>query len=140
MRIIVMEDNFALRDELVNLIESMGHEAIAVSDAREGIRLLETTPADAVITDVFIVRDGTYLPDGGVSLIGSIRYTGGKKLKIDRKAPILAISGGFGRRGGYSPLKAAHDIGADACMRKPLDLEEIAVWIMDTEAELATPD
>ncbi|MEM6888299.1 MAG: response regulator [Pseudomonadota bacterium] len=137
MRILVLEDHFALREQLVSLIETMGHSALPVKDAREAIEVLQRTQADAVITDVFVKRNGSLVPEGGVRLVGAIRFSRSLGLKISRKAPVLAISGGLGIAGGYSPLRTARDIGADFCLSKPLKMDEVAVWILDAEISVS---
>jgi CheY-like chemotaxis protein len=137
MQILVLEDHFALRAELTSLIEEMGHRVSAVEDANEAIEVLKVVPTDAVITDVYVQRNGEFRPEGGVRLLGAIRFARHYGLKISPKAPVLVISGGREIPGGFSPLRTARDLGADFCMRKPLDLDELAVWIMDTEIALA---
>jgi CheY-like chemotaxis protein len=138
MQILVLEDHFALRAELTSLIESMGHQVCAVDNANDAIEVLKVVPTDAVITDVYVQKDGEYMPEGGVHLLGAIRFAKQSGLKISRRAPVLVISGGREIPGGFSPLRTARDLGADFCMRKPLDLDELAVWIMDTEIMLAS--
>lgn len=133
MKILLLEDHFAVRDELVRLIENMGHTAVPVTDANEAIHVLKTTRMDAVITDIFVRRDGVLLPEGGIRLIGAIRLANQIDLQIEKKAPILAISGGIELKGGFSPLRTARDVGADACFSKPLNMDEVAIWIMDAE-------
>lgn len=138
LRILILEDHFTIRQDLVSLVEQMGHIAAAVTTAEEGIELLEQTAMDAVISDVFIKKDGAFVAGGGVKLIGAIRFPKPHALKIARKAPILVISGGLEIEGGYSPLRTARGIGADFCLRKPLDMDEVAVWILDAEVAVRT--
>jgi len=136
MRILILEDHYPIREDLVALVEKLGHEAAPVTDAEEAMAVLKELPIDAVITDVLVKRDGTFVPEGGVRLIGLIRHSFSKGLLIARDAPILVISGGREIKGGYSPLRIARDVGADACMQKPLVMEEVAVWIMDAQVQL----
>lgn len=138
MRILILEDHFAIRQQLVSLVEHTGHIAAAVTTAEEALELLANSEMDAVITDVFIKKDGVFLQGGGVKLVGAIRFPKRQELKIPRTAPILAISGGIEIAGGYSPLRLARSIGADFCLRKPLDMDEVVVWILDAEVAVKT--
>jgi CheY-like chemotaxis protein len=62
-RVLVVEDEFLLRDMIVDVLREDGFEVCAVESAMEGLRYLASgEPCDALFTDIDL-RDG---PDGGL--------------------------------------------------------------------------
>ena len=135
MRILVLEDYFPLRQQMVDLIEGGGYEALSAADASEATRLLKDTVVDAVIADILVAKDGRYVPEGGLLLISRIRNSSANGLQIRPNAPILATSGGVEIEGGYSPLRLARDLGANHCLKKPVEPADIAKWLAELESE-----
>ena len=135
MNFLVMEDYFPLRSELEDLIEALGHTAFGANNATEASQVIENTPIDAVIADIFVMQDDKFTPDGGVLLLSRIRTAFNQK-NIQASAPVLVITGGLEIQGGFSPRELAKNLGASATMAKPLDMDAVATWIVETAKKL----
>src|SRR2546430_16967441 len=53
-RIIVIDDNDAVRSTMRRALEPTGHQVLEASDGEAGMKLLAETGADLVITDIFM--------------------------------------------------------------------------------------
>ena len=53
-RILLIDDNAALRNLLRLQLEAAGHEVLEAADGGEGIRLYRRQPADLVLCDLFM--------------------------------------------------------------------------------------
>jgi DNA-binding NtrC family response regulator len=80
-RILVVDDDPQLRDLLVDTLQTIGYEAIGVSDGVEALASLRTLPAELVISDISMPRmDGIELatrvrqnfPGTGILLITGV--------------------------------------------------------------------
>lgn len=136
MRFLVLEDYFPLRQEIVDLIEHIGHEAFGVSNATEATILLKSSPFDAIICDIFVQVSGKFMPDGGILLITRVRR-GAEELMIPQDAPILAITAGIEMPGAAGPRRLAINLGADEAYQKPVPSEEIAEWVLEASRRIA---
>lgn len=117
-RILVVDDDAAVRRTLRTLLERAGYDIVEAPDGRAGSRLLDGV--DLVITDLL-------MPDAdGVDLIGMIRKEG-------RSMPIIAISGG-GRVDPRSYLEVARALGAYATIAKPFDLDQMLTTVREALA------
>src|SRR4051794_38498031 len=79
-RILVIEDEPALRTLLVGLLTQAGHVVLLAADGREGSATLERQPVDLVITDVFMPNQD------GIETITNIR-------RSNATLPIIAMTG-----------------------------------------------
>jgi CheY-like chemotaxis protein len=79
-RILVIDDDAAVRDAMVFLLDVHGYEVIAAEDGAKGVAALEAGPVDLVIIDRFMPNMN------GFTAIKEIR------LKLPQ-TPIIAISG-----------------------------------------------
>lgn len=107
MRVLVIDDNVDVLLSLVLVLESAGHEAESLRDAREALRVQRTRPADVITTDIFMPEQD------GLETI----------LQLRSEFPdvkILAMSGG-GELARQDYLSVARHAGADAMLRKPCD-------------------
>lgn len=110
-RILVIDDDPAIREMLRDNLESAGYEILEAGDGETGERMFGETPVDLVITD--IIMPGRE----GVSMLKSLRT----------KSPevrIIAISGG----GHISPetyLGIARKFGADLTFEKPFKIKTL---------------
>jgi DNA-binding NtrC family response regulator len=108
-RILIIDDDGAVRATLRTLLQRAGYDTLEASDGREGGKMLDNV--DVVITDLL-------MPEvDGVDLIGMMRKEG-------RTLPVIAMSGG-GRVDPRSYLEVAKALGAFAALSKPFDLEEM---------------
>jgi two-component system response regulator MprA len=115
LRILVVDDEPALRDTLSRALRRAGHEAVVVGDGRSGLEALRQDSFDAVITDIF-------MPDcDGIELIREMRA--GR-----HREPVLAISGG-GTYGNDLLLPMARMLGAQATLRKPFAPSEVVAAV-----------
>lgn len=110
-RILLAEDDEALRDALVLFLESVGHEVVGFPDGRGLLAALEAGPADVVITDL-------RMP--GVDGLEVLSRLQGRESQV----PVLVISG-TGRLPSDMLFDRAHELGAAASLEKPFDLADI---------------
>ena len=58
-RILVIDDDPDIRTFLEEILKSAGHEVILAADGREGVERYRNSPADLVITDLYMpIQDG----------------------------------------------------------------------------------
>ena len=121
-RILIIDDDTAVRTTVRHILERAGYETVEASDGREGIRLLDA--ADLVITDLL-------MPEmDGVDLLGAIRKGG-------HTMPVIAMSGG-GKVDPKSYLEVAKALGAFATITKPFELEHLLATVRDALASRRT--
>ena len=110
-RILLIDDDATLREDVTRFLERAGHQVTVAQDGKDAIRLFETEAADLVITDI-------YMPEmDGLEVIRAFR-------KLRPRIPVVAISGG-----GLLPkewlLYDADDLGAIESIPKPFDLDAL---------------
>lgn len=110
-RILVIEDEEAVRSLVTRMLSRVGHEVDEASDGREGLRMFEESPADLVITDI-------NMPGmDGIEVIKAFR-------SVRAEVPIIAISGG-----GLMPkellLSSASALGAVEVVSKPFEIAQL---------------
>lgn len=107
----IVDDDDEVRAKLAHDLRTMGFETIEIGDGREVRGVLAAHPVDAMIID--IVMPGK----DGIEVIGEIR-------KRWPRLRIIAMSAG-GRVGPALYLAIARQIGADACLEKPIAPEQL---------------
>lgn len=108
MKILVVEDEAAMRSVLVDLLEGLSYEVIEASDGAMGWEKFEAETPDLVITDVSMPKMK------GLDLLARA-----KQARPD--VPVVVITG-------YASLKLAVDavrMGAYSFVQKPFDIDEI---------------
>src|SRR6266487_2818936 len=107
-RIIVIDDDEAVRKAVRRILEPLGYE---VREASDGAALLADRGADLVVTDIFMPGQD------GIVTVRQIRkqYPGVK---------IIAISGGD-TSGRMNLRQDAKLLGAAATLAKPFELEDL---------------
>ena len=112
-RIIVIEDESAIRRLVVRILGRGGHEIREADNGREGVALHRADAADLVITDIFMPEQD------GIETIRQIR-------EFSPDTPILAMSGGGARE-----LTDASDagLGAQAVLAKPFSPGELTAAV-----------
>ena len=108
MRILVVEDEPTLRDQLVHAIAAAGHTVEAASDCAQAHYLGEVESFDAVVLDL-----GLPVLDG-LSVLRRWRAAG-------RNMPVLILTA----RGAWHEKVAGMDAGADDYLAKPFHMEEL---------------
>jgi DNA-binding NtrC family response regulator len=110
-RLLIIDDDDALRSLQRNVLEQAGHDVAEVNDGRKALDLLRTRGAELVISDLI-------MPDqDGIETIGAIR-------EAWPEIKIIAMSGG-GRLDPAERLTDAELLGADASLRKPFGMDEL---------------
>src|SRR5919109_3618665 len=108
MRILVVDDEPAVRDALERILRLDGFEVALASDGREAVRSQALAPADAVLLDVL-------MPGlDGLEVCRRMRDTG------DR-TPVLMLTA----RDEVGDRVAGLEAGADDYLPKPFALEEL---------------
>lgn len=108
-KILIVDDEAAVRESLLVALGSFGYTARAVSTVRDALPLLPGI--DLLITDLLMADQD------GLELILAAR-------KSVPTLKIIAISGG-GRVAPSAYLKMAAKLGADLTLTKPFSLEEL---------------
>ena len=111
MKILVIDDEQAVRYALTRILESNGFEVAAAPDGLRGMALFRHQHPDLVITDLIMPEQE------GIQTIQQLR-------KEDPNIKILAISGG-GRLVNIDFLQLAARLGADEVLAKPFESQEL---------------
>lgn len=106
-RIMIIDDDDAVRDALGELVQAAGHEICTAAEGGQALARLPGFRPDLVITD--ILMPGME----GMQTIYELR-------KRQPALPIIAMSGCFALRG-MDYLKTARRIGANHTISKPLE-------------------
>ncbi len=108
MRILVIEDEPALREQLAGALKDAGYAVDSAADGEEGHFLGDTEPYDAVVLDLG-------LPGlDGITVLTRWRSDG-------RNVPVLILTA----RDRWREKVAGFDAGADDYLTKPFQMEEL---------------
>ncbi len=107
-RILVVDDDQAIRATVALLLHAVGHEVVAASDGRDGIAKCESEQFDLLIVDIFMP---------GVDGLETIQRVHRQKPDL----PIIVMSGLNFRSASTPPdfLTMATKLGAARALRKP---------------------
>ena len=125
MKILVIDDEHAVRYSLTRLLERHGFAVVTATDGQQGMLSLRDEQPDAVITDIIMPEQE------GLETIRLIR----------RDMPdikILAISGG-GRVVDRDFLEVARKLGADDVLYKPLEPRDLLLKLDRLFATVGEP-
>lgn len=114
-RILVIDDDVAMRSLLRRTLERAGHRVMEASNGREALRLAAAESFDAIITDLLMPETD------GIEVVLHLR-------KAHSTVPILAISGG-GRVAGTEYLEMAKTLGANAAIAKPFEPDHLITLV-----------
>lgn len=120
-KVIVIDDDPAVRDVLVAAFNRVGCETRWAVDGRSGVRLFDAERAHLVVTDIVMPNQE------GIETILQLK-------RRERPPKVIAISGG-GRLGGQDFLLWAKHLGADAVLPKPFrtsQLIEVARTLLES--------
>jgi DNA-binding response OmpR family regulator len=107
-RILVIEDEFAMRHALEDLLASEGHRVITATDGVAGLERARAERPDLILLDVM-------LPGlDGFALAAELR-------RVGSKVPILLLTA----KGGVRDRVTGLDAGADDYLAKPFDAQEL---------------
>ena len=110
-RILVVEDDKAVRELLREILERAGHEVMEAINGQEAITQYKTHPADLIITNILMPEKE------GLETIQELR-------RDDPDIKIIAISGG-GRIGPADYLDIAKRFGAKRTFSKPFNRKDL---------------
>jgi DNA-binding response OmpR family regulator len=116
-RILVIDDNPALRDALCELLQQAGHKTVAMATGRQAAQLHRADPVQLVITDIFMPETD------GLEIIAEFR-------RDYPEVKIIAVSGG-GSRGMVELLSVAHRMGAQRVLMKPFDIHALLAAVSE---------
>jgi two-component system, OmpR family, response regulator MprA len=108
MNVLVVDDDFAIRESLDRSLRANGYDVELASDGSEALRAIEGEPFDAVVLDVLMPgRDG-------IDVCRTLRAAG-------NRTPILMLTA----RDTVPDRVAGLEAGADDYLVKPFALEEL---------------
>jgi CheY-like chemotaxis protein len=111
LSILVVDDEEMIRISLSLLLTVKGHDVATAPDTATALAMLRTSRPDVVISDMI-------MPGGnGLDAIHAIR-------RDHPDMRIIAMSGG-GRMAGQNMLAVASEMGADACLEKPFEADDL---------------
>ena len=110
-RILVTDDNAAIRILLTEILEARGYEVETAAEGTAALKLLQQGPFDVLITDIFMPGKD------GIELIMEVRV-------LHPNVKMIAISGG-GPGMGMDLLKPAQRLGALRILRKPVSRADL---------------
>jgi DNA-binding response OmpR family regulator len=114
-RILVIDDDHAVRLTIQVFLERAGHEVICASDGEQGLRAFTSAAPQLIITDIIMPNKE------GIETIMQIR-------ERDAAIPIIAMSGG-GRAGNEDFLKMAARLGANEVLAKPFEQHDLTAAV-----------
>jgi DNA-binding response OmpR family regulator len=114
-RILIIDDEAALRDILARLLEREGHEVFTAGDGVDGLRLWREHGAAAVILDIHMPRSD------GIETLVQLRG-------LAPGLPVIVISGGDQTRA-LGLLSDARLLGATRTLAKPFSLSELTAAV-----------
>ncbi|UKJ74917.1 response regulator transcription factor [Azospirillum brasilense] len=112
MRLLVVEDDPALAQQLAERLEGEGYAVDHAADGEEGQFLGETEPYDAIVLDLGLPRVD------GLTVLRSWRAQG-------MTAPVIILTA----RGAWTEKVQGIDAGADDYLAKPFSMEELLARI-----------
>lgn len=115
-RILLVDDHELICRTLKTMIQEMGHEAITAANGRQALAVQQNTPADVLLTDIF-------MPEmDGYELIQKFR-------KQYPAVKVIAMTGGIPRAPDGPYLEVAQKFGAQWLLRKPFDASQFITVI-----------
>lgn len=114
-RILIIDDDAAVRRIMRRVVERMGHEVEEAADGAMGLSLFRQGTFDLVVTDLFMPEKE------GIETIMEIR-------EDSPGVKILAVSGGM-RLDRIGPLEDAEVLGADASLPKPFAIQDLTAAV-----------
>lgn len=109
LRILVIEDNHALRASLASLLAFHGHRADFAADGRTGLALALADPPDVVVLDL------------GLPGLDGVRVCEALRARADRHVPVLMLTA----RHAIEDKLRGFQAGADDYLVKPFDGQEL---------------
>ena len=118
-RILLIDDDEALRGVIALSLANAGHDVIQALDGRQGVELSRVSSFDIVVTDLVMPQQE------GMETIAILR-------REQPNLPIIAISGGLPNSDLY--LEIAGKIGARRVLQKPFAVSALIAIISEVLA------
>jgi two-component system, OmpR family, response regulator MprA len=126
MNVLVVDDDFAIRESLDRALRANGYDVALATDGTKGLQAIDDTPFDAVVLDVLMPGRN------GIDVCRSLRAAG-------NRVPILILTARDTVRERVAGLEA----GADDYLVKPFALEELIArlraLVRRTTGEISEP-
>lgn len=111
--VLIIDDENAVRKIIRDNLSLSGFSVVEAADGEQGLQMVAVTnPPAVVITDIIMPGKS------GLDVIAALR-------KGQPSIRIIAISGGGKVKATDDLLEKAKELGADAVLSKPLDLDEL---------------
>ena len=114
-RILVIDDDAEMRSMLSQTLSVAGHEVALAEDGKQGMKEHRATPADLVITDIFMPEKD------GIEVIMELR----------RDFPKLLIIAMSGNPAGMNLLNITQKLGVARILEKPFQPGELLTTVED---------
>ncbi|MBB94672.1 MAG: response regulator [Rhodobacteraceae bacterium] len=128
-RILVLEDDQTFLMELQFELEDMGHTVTTCMSAAVayGALMQADPPYDLLISDIYILKNGRPIQDGGMRLLGLLQVLrASDRSHPVGKMPVLAMSGAVTLPGQSKLLDMAKKLGATEVLAKPFRLQHLS--------------
>ena len=109
LRILIVEDNLALREGIASLLEAQGHRTDFAADGRSGLQLALSDPPDVMVLDL-------NLPG-----MDGLRVCEALRERADRHIPVLMLTA----RDTLDDKLSGLGTGADDYLTKPFAIQEL---------------
>ncbi len=110
--ILVVDDEYFCRCFVEDMLISAGYDVFVACNGNDALLVLKNNSVDVVVTDVFMPEKD------GIELIIEVK-------KIQSVHGVIAISGGGRLFKGFQFLNLVKPLGADICLEKPIDRNEL---------------
>ena len=111
-RILVIDDDNAMRGTIRKILEREGHEVFDAPNGKLGLQMFRDGGADVVVTDLIMPEKE------GIETIIELR-------EVSEDVRILAMSGGEFVSAGEGRLADAEVLGADMSLAKPFTVDQL---------------
>lgn len=114
--ILIVDDDPTICLAMGEVLKIDGHQVETVYDGESALKLIQKTPFDLIILDIFMPEKD------GFEIIGDVR-------RLFHGIKILAMSGY--NEYGFDPLVYAQSLGADHVLSKPFPAEVLSAAIQE---------
>ena len=112
---LVIDDSHDIRELVTVVLQGAGYSVEQAADGAKGVACQRAQPADVVITDILMPNQNGY------DMIAWLR-------QHSPQVKVIAMTGGAS---GEMYLFAASEMGADALLRKPFNVDQLLRAVSD---------
>jgi DNA-binding response OmpR family regulator len=115
-RILVVDDDDAIRFAIERVIQSLGHECLLARDALEGIAAAEAGPLALALVDM-------HMPGlDGLEVLKTL-------VRLSPRVPVIGMSGGSALTSATEYEVLALQLGAETFLRKPFSVAQLSLVV-----------